>query len=132
MRYVYPAIFRPEEGAGFSVFFPDLRMGGTQGDDMAEAMYMAQDFLAGTMYDLESGKKEIPTPSKQSEIETQTGDVVTLVYADTSEYRKKYDNRAINKTLTIPNWLNSLAEDADINFSQILQKALKKELKLQN
>ena len=98
---------------------------------MAEALYMAQDFLAGTMYDLESGKKKIPPPSKQSEVETQTGDVVTLVYADTNEYRKRYDNRAINKTLTIPNWLNSLAEEADINLSQALQKALKKELKLQ-
>ena len=44
------------------------------------------------------------------------------------EYRKKFNNKAIKKTLTIPEWLNHLAEKNNINFSQVLQEALKERL----
>ena len=50
---------------------------------------------------------------------------------DTIEYRKFYDNRAIKKTLTIPAWLNTLAERQGINFSLTLQSALKQALEIQ-
>ena len=129
MKYVYPAVFRPEDGA-YCVFFPDIKQGATQGDDIADAMYMAQDFLTMALYDMETSKSELPEPSKLEDIEKNQGDIVTLVYADTMDYRRKFDSKAVNKTLTIPNWLNSLAEDAEVNFSQTLQKALKKKLKL--
>ena len=38
--------------------------------------------------------------------------------------------KAVKKTLTIPAWLNTLAERNGLNFSAILQRALKEELKL--
>jgi post-segregation antitoxin (ccd killing protein) len=47
---------------------------------------------------------------------------------DTDNYRRYFENKAVKKTLTIPMWLNQRAEDANINFSQLLQKALKTEL----
>ena len=131
MKYAYPAILRPESG-GFCVFFPDIEKGATQGDDLPDALNMAADWLAGTLCDMESRKEELPKPSQCKALDTEEGDIVTLVYADTIEYRRKFDNKAINKTLTIPNWLNTLAEEAEINFSQTLQKALKKKLKLQS
>ena len=34
----------------------------------------------------------------------------------------------VKKTLTIPRWLNSLAESRHVNFSQTLQEALKEQL----
>jgi hypothetical protein len=34
------------------------------------------------------------------------------------------EDRAIKKTLTIPKWLNDLAEKNRVNFSHILQDAL--------
>ncbi|MGB8956234.1 MAG: hypothetical protein WCC10_12750, partial [Tumebacillaceae bacterium] len=37
-------------------------------------------------------------------------------------------NKAVKKTLTIPQWLNDIAEENKINFSQILQDALKQTL----
>jgi hypothetical protein len=43
-------------------------------------------------------------------------------------YRKKYNNRAVKKTLSIPEWLNEAASKAGINFSQTLQDALKEKL----
>jgi len=56
------------------------------------------------------------------------GSFINFVDVDTAEYRRENDNRAIKKTLTIPNWLNSKAEKAGVNFSQTLQKALKQQL----
>ena len=44
------------------------------------------------------------------------------------EYRKRYNNKAVKKTLTIPMWLNYLSEKNNLNFSQILQEALKERL----
>lgn len=41
-----------------------------------------------------------------------------------------FDNRTVKKTLTIPSWLNELALERNINFSQTLQEALMKELGL--
>lgn len=56
----------------------------------------------------------------------EDGEFATLISCDTLEYRKFYDNRAVKKTLSIPAWLNTMAEREDINFSAVLQDALKK------
>lgn len=39
-------------------------------------------------------------------------------------------NRSVNRTVTLPAWLNAAALERNVNFSQILQDALKKELHL--
>ena len=130
MKYVYPAVFRPEDDGGFCVFFPDIRRGATQGDDMIDAMEMAEDFLCSALYDMEEEKVEIPNPSGMKNIESLPNDIITLISANTDEYRRYHENRVVKKTLTIPSWLNVRAEAASINFSQTLQKALKEELQI--
>jgi post-segregation antitoxin (ccd killing protein) len=47
---------------------------------------------------------------------------------DFAEYRRKNDMRAVKKNCTIPSWLNYEAERAGVNFSAVLQTALKQEL----
>lgn len=42
----------------------------------------------------------------------------------------KYETKAVKKTLSIPSWLNDLAIQKNINFSNVLQEALKEKLKL--
>ena len=132
MKYVYPAVFSPEEDGGFCVIFPDIRRGATQGDNMIDAMEMAEDFLSSVLYDIEEEKAAIPTPSETKAIQSLPSDIITLIAADTNEYRRYKENRVIKKTLTLPSWLNAKAEAANINFSQTLQKALKEELQLAN
>ena len=39
---------------------------------------------------------------------------------------KEYDNKVVKKTLTISSWLNKLREEKKVNFSQVLQDALKR------
>lgn len=130
MKYVYPAVFHPEAEGGFSVFFPDIERGATQGDTVAECIEMAEDFLCLALYRMEEDKQQIPAASSTKKIESEPDDIVTLISVDTETYRRYRENKLIKKTLNIPCWLNERAEAANINFSQTLQKALKEELHL--
>lgn len=123
-KYVYPAIFSPSEDGGFTVSFPDVSGCYTEGDTLAEAIEQAKDALCLMLYDLEEREESIPVPTRINDVVTENGDIVSLVACDTLEYRKFFDKKAVKKTLTIPNWLNTMAERADINFSAALQEAL--------
>lgn len=129
MKYVYPAIFTEEE-KGYSVYFPDLEGCYTCGDDMVDALYMAEDVLAFTLYDYEKNDRPIPKPSIKKDIIFESNEFVNYIVCDTIEYRKRHNNKAVKKTLSIPEWLNEEAIIRGINFSQVLQDALKKQLGL--
>jgi len=127
-KYVYPAILTPEDEGGFSVLFPDLESCYTCGDDLPDALYMANDVLELTLYHYESNKKPIPAPSDIKNIKAKTDEIVSLVTGDTLAYTKMYNKKSIKKTLSIPEWLNIKAEEANAPYSQILQQGLKKYL----
>ena len=85
---------------------------------------MAEDALALVLYGYESDGREIPAPSKMEDLKLNDGEFVNSVACDTMEYRKRFNNKAVKKTLTIPEWLNETAMAMNINFSQVLQDAL--------
>ena len=128
MKYVYPAIFTPSEDGGYAVNFPDVPRCFTCGDDFAHSIEMAEDVLAMMLCDREDEKEAIPAPSKNLPCEEH--EFVTFIKADTKAYRRMNDSRAVKKTLTIPAWLNHQAEAAHVNFSSILQDALKTHLQI--
>lgn len=129
-KYVYPALFTPEEEGGYSVFFPDLEGCYTCGDDLQDAIVMAQDVLAFYLYDEEAEGNKIPPASPADKIERQKGEFVNYIACDTIEYAKMHNNKAVKKTLTIPEWLNEAATKAGVNFSQVLQEALMEKVKM--
>ena len=123
-KYVYPAVFTQEE-KGFSVWFPDLEGCYTCGDDLNDAIRMAEDVLAYVLYDYERKRKEIPAPSQRNAIALESKrDFVNDIACDTIEYAKMHNHKAIKKTLTIPEWLNEEAMALGVNFSQVLKEAL--------
>ena len=128
-KYLYPAVFTPED-AGYSVNFPDLKNCFTSGATLEEAMDMANDVLCLTLYDLEQAGAPIPAASAVNAVPHTSSEFVSLVGCDTIAYRKLFDNKAVKKTLSIPSWLNDMAERADINFSGTLQEALKAKLNI--
>ena len=130
MKYAYAAIFTQENNGMFSVNFPDLQGCYTSGNDMADAVNMAQDVLCLTLYDLEQDNKPIPEASKPRDIKVNGEQFISVIAVDTEVYRRFYENKSVKKTLTIPMWLNERAEHANINFSGILQEALKAHLQI--
>lgn len=117
----YAALFTKAENEHYFVEFPDLIGCYTQGSTLEEAVCRAQEVLA--IYYVEK-KGELPPASTLHSIQNANPDsVVQIVAIDTDKYIVK-SLRAIKKTLTIPEWLNMLAEKYNVNFSQILKTAL--------
>lgn len=139
MLVMYPACFFKEE-SGYSVIFPDLECLSTCGATLDEAMSMAVDCLAGYLYWLELDGEKAQAPSELGNISPAavaeelgfdyTEAFVNLVSVDVAEYAKVHFEKAVKKTLTIPAWLNKLALERDINFSGVLQEALKERLRV--
>lgn len=127
-KYIYPAIFTPEENGGYSVSFPDIDGCYTCGDDLGQSLSMANDALSLMLVHFEDEKRDIPTPSNISELSMEDKEFATLISADTTVYRRTLNNIAVKKTLSIPAWMNEAATAAGVNFSQVLQDALKERL----
>ena len=84
MVYVYPAVLTPE-GEGWSVEFPDVEGAITCGDDLAQALAMAQDALALMLTEMEKDQKTPNKPTAMEKVAREAGEIVTLVRADTEE-----------------------------------------------
>ena len=128
MKYVYPAIFTPLDNGQYDVYVPDLPFCRTFGCDLVNAIEMAEDAVSMWLWDAENKKEEIPKPSKT--LAYDSPQFVNLVKGDTDKFRRIMDNKAVKKTLTIPAWLNDAAEQKHVNFSKILQSALKEHLQI--
>ncbi|MBM6834102.1 type II toxin-antitoxin system HicB family antitoxin [Megamonas hypermegale] len=138
MKYIFPAIitFTKDDknfpNGVYEINFPDLEGCFTFGETLEEVFINAKDALNGMLWILEDDKeKTIPKPSNFKDIKCDNNSILTLIEADTLEYRKKYDTSAVKKTLTIPAWLNTKAMENEINFSKVLQEALLKRLGLE-
>lgn len=139
MLSMYPACFYKEDD-GYSVIFPDLNYLATQGDSFEDAMEMAVECLASYLYIAQRDGEDVPAPSslvnidpvavaKEIDPDLPVGEaIVNLVSVDVAEYAKKHFEKSVKKTLSIPAWLNEAAVAQGVNFSQVLQRALKEQL----
>jgi predicted RNase H-like HicB family nuclease len=132
MKYAYPVVIHqsPEnETWKYWAEFPDLEGCYTEENTLPDIIEMARDAACLWLTGVEDDNTPVPEPSIGFVPEDKNA-IVTLIDVDTTEYRKINDNRAVKKTLSIPNWLNVKAERAGVNFSQILQDGLKKRLNI--
>lgn len=125
-KTIYPVILHPEQEGGYSVEVPDLSIG-TQGETVAECIDMARDAIGLWGICQQDDGNEIPEPSSLSPT-CSPEDIVTLVDIDFEEYRRANDLRTVRKNVTLPSWLCYLAEQAGVNFSQVLQEGLRAKL----
>lgn len=133
MKCSYPVCIYKEDTGKYSIVFPDLNDLATFGDSLNEAMEMAVDCLAGYIYTLKLEGETIPKPSELKDIKIEQYDEVvesytSMIFVDVEEYAKNHFNKPVKKTLTIPMWLNTMAINKNVNFSQLLKKALIEEL----
>jgi len=127
MKVTYPAILEELENGWYFVTAPDFDRN-TQGKDLADALYMAQDLISIICVCYQDEGKPLPSPTPLDDIPVKPKETKTLVAADLDAYRKMLDNMTIKKTLTIPSWLNEAAKAAHVNFSATLAEALKEKL----
>ena len=130
MKKAYPIVMT--RGKKFIVVFvPDFNIN-TQGTDISDAMEMARDAIGLIGIDMQDDGETLPDASDMAEVQAKapSGSIVSLVDVDFSEYRRRNDMRTVKKNCTIPSWLNFEAERAGVNFSAVLQAALKSELNI--
>ena len=125
--YIFPAIFSYDDD-GIAIEFPDLQGCFSCADTDEEALYMAKDALRGYLLTLEDVRESIPEPTPLKNIATEANQKAVLIEVCLAFYREASQNKAVKKTLTIPAWLNDAAEREKINFSFVLQSALKETL----
>ena len=126
---VFPAIFTHmnDDGNYYIVNFIDLEHCITEGETIQEAYYMAQDAMGLFLDDL----TKFPEPTLDfSNIKLEKNQFISFVGIDMDYYRRKFNNKSVKKTLSIPSWLDTLAEKENINFSQLLQEAIKNKLEI--
>lgn len=137
MKVIYPVLFYEEKEGVYSAFVPDLDNASTCGNTLEEAMYMAEDLIAGLILDeIEEGNK-IPKESKiemvsfedlESSLKIEDWNYIskfkTYIVVDISLFAEKWGKELIKKTVNIPKWLNTKAEELKINFSKTLEEAL--------
>ena len=122
--YIYPAIFEYEK-EGISISFPDLPGCYTCASTDEEAFFMAKEAMGLHLKGMEADNDVIPEPTPLREIKVGNNQRAVLIQIDMQVVRKAIDNVSVKKTLTIPQWLNAIAVRENVNFSQVLQEALK-------
>ncbi len=129
-NYIFPAVISFLGEKDYNVRFLDFENITTYGESLADAFDAAEDALKLEIFDIYNDKLEIPESSDVSNIKVGSDETLILVKVNLKEILKQYDNKAIKKTLTIPAWLNKMAEDENVNYSQILQEALKEKFNI--
>lgn len=128
-RYFYPAVFTYEDGQEISVVFPDLDAA-TSGTNDEDALLSARELLGCVLYGLEEDGAPIPQPSRLTDVVLAPNERAVLVDVFMPSVRRAQVNRSVNRTVTLPAWLNAAAQERNINFSQVLQDALRAQLDL--
>lgn len=122
---MYPVIISEynDDGHYYVVTSPNIKGMVTQGDTLEDAVYWAEDAI-GTMLD---GEKSYPKVQDPSNWKLNKNDQLVYITVDMSKWLKK-NSKTVKKTITVPEYLNEMAKEQNINVSRVASEALKREL----
>lgn len=120
--YTFPAIFHVAND-GISITFPDLPGCLPCADTMEEAFAHAKEALQLHLYGMEEDEEVIPEASPIANIHPGTNETIAMIEAWMPPFRERMSNKAVNKTVTIPRWLDTLAKRENVNFRISSSKA---------
>ena len=128
-NYEFVAVFNYAKD-GISITFPDLPGVFSSAKTTKQAIKNANEVLGLVLYDMELDKEKIPEATPLENIKCNNNEKTVLINVWMPLVRNELDEQTVKKTLTIPQWLNRLAESQNVNFSKLLQTSLKEYLKI--
>ena len=128
---MFPAVFEPVDDS-IGVYYPDLPGCVSEGSNESDAVRMGKEALSLHLYGMEEDGDDIPAPSSVRDIDIDPHEYVVMIEVWMPPFRDKMHDRSVKKTLTIPKWLDDVAREHRINYSHVLQDALKKYLGVDN
>ena len=114
-RYFYPAVFTYEPGQEIAVVFPDLECA-TSGENDDDALLSARELLGCVLCGLEEDGEDIPCPTPLSDVTVEENERSVLVDVYMPSIRMTKVNRSVNRTVTLPAWLNAAALERNKTF----------------
>jgi predicted RNase H-like HicB family nuclease len=129
MKTAYPVIFTQIEDGWYLASAPDFPLN-TQGESLADAIFMARDAIGLMGISLQDDGTQLPNPSAPEDLLHEPNALISMVDIDFDTYRRANDQRAVRRNVSLPCWLNEAAERAGLNVSAVLQSALKQKLKV--
>lgn len=131
--YDYIAVFTLEENGIYGVEVPNFGEVYSQGDNLNDAIKNITDCLELGIYGREKDNEKLPSPVNPIEYQPklEQGQFMMAIRAYMPRVREAMDNKAVKKTLTIPQWMNEeVMQYKYINLSKLLQDAILKELNI--
>ncbi|WP_256700825.1 type II toxin-antitoxin system HicB family antitoxin [Paenibacillus sp. P46E] len=130
-RYIYPVVAEQGEDGGFGLYFPDFPGTAIMAPDIYTAIRDAKDMLINLLLDIEDKGENAPPPSTPDQIQLEDpNDKIVFIDVYMPPFRDEAANKSVSKNCTMPKWLREAADEAGLNFSQILQNGLKEALGL--
>ncbi len=126
-RFAFPAVFHYADD-GISIEFPNLPGCFSCSATTEEALTDAKEALGLHLWGMEQDGEEIPEPTSINKLQLQPNEILVLIDVFMPSVRDRIENGYIKKTLSVPRWLNTEAEKEGVNFSHVLQSALKEYL----
>lgn len=122
-RYTFPAIFNYADD-GISVYFPDISGCFTYGDTTEEAIKNAKEALGLNIFSMEEENESIPEPSAINDLKLEDNQAPILIDVYMPAVRPFVETVYTNKTVSLPAWLASRADERGVDYSQIFKAAL--------
>ena len=134
-KLTYFAVFEPSKDGGYSIYFPDVLGCTSRGNDYEHAAKMAKEALGYHLYEMEKDNDEIPQANSPNKLkifpETTQGYIVSPITVYPDLVKNELDNRAVKTNITLPAWLKDIAEENNVNYSQLFTMALKEYLHIE-
>lgn len=127
-KYLFFATFTAEEDGRYSISFNDLPGCYTFGENIEDGMKNAKEALELHLFGMEEDGDCIPETTNPIDIKIKENEFLVPIIVYMKLVREEMNNKAVKKTLTIPYWLNKVAEKEGVNFSALLQKAIKEKI----
>jgi predicted RNase H-like HicB family nuclease len=124
-RYSYIAILDYAED-GINIEFPDLPgcYSCADKDDTDMALKNAKEALGVHLFGMEQDGDPIPEPTPLTDIHYETGQLPVLIEVFMPPIRDRIRNRFVKKTISLPAWMSSEADEYGINCSKFFQTSL--------
>ena len=136
-RYRYPALLGYDASTEqFYVLWPDLPGCTTTGATEDEALENAREAMSLHLWGMEAEGDEVPAPTLLHKLDlgeyAEEGENVVAVLVEVwmPSFWESMETKAVNRTVTLPGWLDSQAKRAALNYSRILQDGIMERLKI--
>lgn len=126
-KLIYPCVVRKEDDIYYANF-PDFNVCFTDAESIDELFANTKEVLNGVIFTMLKNKMDLPAAGEN--IKLEEGEFLILVESPVGVIKDRINNMAVKKTLTLPAWMNEMAMEHNVNFSQVLQEGLKRELNI--